>query len=147
MELVTASAVISFARKLEEDSARFYEEIATTFNRDPDIFLGIAKENKRNINQVERAYYGVISDALEGCFSFTVDTSNYETAPVLGTTDSFLGAIIQALEVEKTIGNFYTEAAEQSKAFLAEIPRVFKLLVKNREKRRAKLGSYLVDEA
>jgi rubrerythrin len=147
VELVTASAVMSFARKLEEDSARFYEEIVATFNRDPEVFMSFVKENRRNIAQAERAYYGVISDALEGCFSFRVDTSNYEIVPVLGKTDSFLNAIKQALEIEKTIRNFYTDAATQSKPFLADVPRVFQLLVKIREQRRAKLESYLVGEA
>lgn len=147
MELVTASAVMSFARKLEEDSAHFYEEIAATFNRDPEVFLSFVKENRRNITQAERAYYGVISDALEGCFSFVIDTGKYEIAPVPGKTDSFLNAMKQALEIEKTIRNFYTDAAEQSKAFLADIPRVFKLLAKIREQRRANLESYLVEKA
>ena len=147
MELVTASAVMSFARKLEEDSAHFYEEIAATFNRDPEVFMSFAKENRRNIKQAERAYYGVISDALEGCFSFVIDTGKYEIAPVPGKTNSFLDAIKQALEIEKTIGNFYTDAAEQSKAFLADVARVFRLLAKIREQRQAKLESYLVGEA
>jgi len=78
MELNTASETVSFARALETESAKFYENLAQKYAQGKEIFLSFAKENNKNIVQTERAYFGVISDALEGCFSFKgIDTDNY----------------------------------------------------------------------
>jgi len=54
MEINTASALISFVRKLEEESAGFYEELSQRCVRDKDTFLAFTKENGKNIVQVER---------------------------------------------------------------------------------------------
>ena len=69
MSLNTASAAIGFARKLEEESARFYEEMSGRYAKAGDVFSSFTKENRKYVVQIERAYYGVISDALEGCFA------------------------------------------------------------------------------
>ena len=74
MEINTSSATISFARKLEEDSTKFYEDLSQRYPKNEDVFLTFAKENRKYIVQIERAYYGVITDALEGCFAFNINT-------------------------------------------------------------------------
>src|SRR4030042_2631152 len=79
MRLNTASQVISLARKLEEDGARFYEILAQRDGVNREMLLSFAKENKKNIAQVEMAYYGVITDAIEGCFAFDMDPDEYTT--------------------------------------------------------------------
>ena len=66
MTLNTTSQVISLARKLEEDSAGFYHDLAQRHDKHGETFLAFAKENRKNVVQIERAYYGVITDALEG---------------------------------------------------------------------------------
>ena len=70
MKLHTASEVISFVRKLESDSAKFYDTLSQKYVQGSDVFLSFAKENGKNIVQIERSYYGVITDAIEGCFAF-----------------------------------------------------------------------------
>ena len=70
MESPTASAVIDFAVKLEEDSAGYYRRLAEKYDENSEIFMLFSKENGKNKTAVQRAYYGVISDALEGCFAF-----------------------------------------------------------------------------
>ena len=77
MILHTASEGITFARKLENDSAEFYENIAKQNTRDADALATFAQENKKYITQIERAYYGVITDAIEGCFAFNIDPDDY----------------------------------------------------------------------
>ena len=72
MRLHTASEVISLARRLENESADFYEGLCRDAD-DEGLWRGFALENRRNIAQVERAYYGVISDAIEGGFAFDMD--------------------------------------------------------------------------
>ena len=73
----TCSEAISLARELEKGSAEFYKSLAerTTDNR--ALFLSFAEENEKYVKQIERAYYGVISDALEGCFAFSLNPEDY----------------------------------------------------------------------
>ncbi len=139
MLLNTSSATISFARKLEEDSARFYEGMAKSYTQEAVFFQLLATENKRNITQVERAYYGVISDALEGCFAFNMDTEKFEfPASFPGNTD-YAEALGMAIRMEEKIIDFYTQAAEQSKSLMADVPRAFSAVARKRGNRIASL--------
>ena len=143
MEINTASAVISFARKLEEESARFYEELSRKYTKDKDIFLSFAKENGKNIVQVERVYYEVITDALEGCFSFKINPDNYAFKTEVADLVSYSKALERSIEVEEKIIEFYSDAAEQSKSLLADVPRIFAMVAKKRGERIPKLGLLL----
>ena len=143
MELNTASAIISLAKKLEEDSAKFYEELAQRYTRDRETWLSFVKENGRNIVQVERTYYGVITDALEGCFSFRINPDEYAFKTELAENASYSDALDKAFEMEEKIIKFYSDAAEQSKSLLADIPRAFRMVVNKRNTRKPKLRSLL----
>jgi len=132
MKLNTASEVISFTKKLEEQSATFYKELSQRYVINEDIFLSFVKENKKNIIQVERAYYGVISDALEGCFAFNVDTDEYPLTTELSEKADYSEALERAIDIVK----FYLDAAEQSKSLMADVPRAFKIIAKKRENNR-----------
>jgi len=146
MKLNTASAVISFCRQLEEDGAQFYEDLAQKYTLDGEALLSFAKENRKNIVDIERAYYGVISDALEGCFSFDInaDSLNFETKLAEGI--SYSEVLKRAIEMEDRIIGFYLSAAEQSKALMADVPRAFQRVVKTRNNRKAKLQSLMTGE-
>ncbi|MBW2003460.1 MAG: hypothetical protein JRI72_02450 [Deltaproteobacteria bacterium] len=146
MKLNTASEVISFTKKLEEDSAKFYEELSQRYVKDKDVFLSFAKENKKNIIQVERAYYGVISDALEGCFAFTIDPVEYSLKTEFGEKASYSETLGKAINIEKIIIKFYSDAAEQSKSYMADVPRAFKMVAKKRGNRQLTLKSLIGKE-
>ena len=146
MKLNTASEVISFTKKLEEDSAKFYKELSQRYVKDEDIFLSFVKENKKNIIQIERAYYGVISDALEGCFAFTIDPAKYSLKTELGEKASYSEALERAMDIEENIVKFYLDAAEQSKSYMADVPRAFKMVAKKRGNRQLTLKSLLGKE-
>jgi rubrerythrin len=135
MKLYTASAVVGYARQLEEEGALFYTEVADTHESQRERFLALAKENRRNATQVQTVYYGVISDALEGGFSFNLDTSNYEPRPGLPDTAGPAATAGRALDMEERTIRFYRDAAEQSRSLLADIPRLFTILVKKRQSR------------
>ena len=143
MQLNTCSAAISFAKKLEEDSAKFYEELAQRHTKDADALLPFAGENKKNIVQIERAYYGVISDALEGCFAFNINTDDYEPKTDLAEGASYSDALEKAVEMEEKIIKFYSDAAEQSKSLMADVPRAFTIVAKKRSNRSSMLKSLL----
>src|SRR5208337_3496700 len=132
MSISTCSGAISFSRELETKSAGFYEELARRFEKDADLFLAFAKENKKFIIQVERAYYGVITDALEGCFAFDLNTERFEIEALLPDRIDYADAMKQALQIEEKIVDYYRVAAEQSKHLMADVPRSFTLVVKKR---------------
>ena len=147
MELNTASATISFTKKLEEDSAKFYEDLSQRYAKDKDVLLSFAKENGKNIVQVERAYYGVITDAIEGCFAFKINPDEYTFKTELAEGASYSDALEKAVEMEEKIIKFYTDAAEQSKSLMADVPRAFMIVAKKRENRGAMLKSLLGKES
>jgi len=141
MKLQTASSVISFTKRLEEQSARFYEGLSKRYAEGEDIFLSFAQENKKNVVQIERAYYGVITDAIEGCFAFDMESDAYAVETTLAESVSYADARHKAIEIEEKIGEFYSDAAEQSKSLMADVPRVFVLIARKRGDRVAKLRS------
>jgi hypothetical protein len=143
MILHTASEGITFAKKLENDSAVFYETLTAQNTKDADVFLSYARENKKNIVQVERAYYGVITDAIEGCFAFNIDPEEYDLKTAVKDGTEYAGILGQAKEVEKKIIKFYTDAAEQSKSLMADVPRTFMIIARKRGSRLEKLESLL----
>jgi hypothetical protein len=75
--LNTCSSVISFVRGLEDAAAKFYEDLSRRYPEDEETFLSFTRDNRKYIREIERAYYGVISDAIEGGFAFQLDTDEY----------------------------------------------------------------------
>jgi rubrerythrin len=143
MIIHTASEGISLSRQLENDSADFYEKLAQLYNKNAETFLSFAKENKKNTVQVDRAYYGVITDAIEGGYALDLETDNYIIDTTVSEGTDYADVLKHAVEMEETIVNFYTDAAEQSRALLADVPRAFTLIARKRKSRIEKLGSLL----
>ena len=141
MKLQTASSVISLAKELEGKAAEFYENLAQRYTDGKDAFHSFAKENKKNVVQIERAYYGVITDAIEGCFAFDLESDDYPIETALVDNADYSEALGRAVKIEETMVKFYTTAAEQSKSLMADVPRAFMLIVRKRNERLAKLKS------
>jgi len=146
MTISTCSGAISLSRELENGSAKFYEELSKKFEKDKDLFLGFAKENAKYITQIERAYYGVITDAIEGCFAFDLNPEDYQMKTAPSKDATYSNALKEALAIEEKILKFYRVAAEQSKHLMADIPRNFTLVAKKRNERIPKLKA-LLDQA
>ncbi len=146
MELNTASEVISLARKFEEDGVRYYENLAQRYVKDGETWLAFARENKSNVQQIERAYYGVITDAIEGCFCFAINPEEYTLDTKLTENTSYPEVLGKAARMEEKIMKFYSDAVEQSKSLLPDVPRVFSRVAKKRGDRIAKLGTLLSDQ-
>ena len=141
MKLHTASEVISFTKKLENEAVKFYENLSQRYAKDVDVLLSFAKENGKNIVQIERAYYGGITDAIEGCFAFNINPDDYVFKTELAEGASYSDALDRAVEMEEKIVKFYSDAAEQSKSLMADVPRAFIMVAKKRGNRVAKLRS------
>lgn len=143
MLIHTASEGITLSRKLENDSAKFYEALAQQFPKDAETFQSFARENKKNIAQIERTYYGVITDAIEGCFAFNMDPDSYTFPTTIPEGASYAGVLNLALQIEEKIVKFYAEAAKQSECLLADVPRAFIFVVRKRGARITLIKSLL----
>jgi hypothetical protein len=139
MRLHTASEVISLTKKFEGESAKLYRDLARGYPKNRDVFTLFAKENDGNIVQIERTYYGVISDAIEGGFAFDMESDDYTFEGTLMQNASYPDALHKIISIEEKIIKFYSDAAGQSDALMADIPRAFRQVVKKREARLMKL--------
>ena len=147
MLLNTCSSVISFAKELENAAAKFYQDLSQKYTQGAETFLSFAKENQKNIIAIERTYYGVISDAIEGGFAFNINTDEYKIKTELDEKASYSDALNRALEIEEKIIKFYSNAAEQSMSLMADIPRAFTKVARQRSSRRPQLKLLLDREA
>jgi rubrerythrin len=143
MIINTCSEAMSFVKELENESAKFYRELSQRFTGNKDQFLSFAKENEEYVTQIERAYYGVITDAFEGCFAFHLNPEDYAFKTELPEKASQSEALTQALEIEEKMIKVYSDAAEQSKSLMADIPRAFKWVAKKRGNRLSTLKMLL----
>jgi len=144
MELNTAAAVIKFAQEVEEKSAQFYDACARRYTEGEEEFLSFVGENKKNVSFVKRAYYGVISDALEACFSFKgLRVDDYLFEAELGERATLSEILKMSMEMEDKIQRFYQRAGELSESLLADVPRALKKVAEKRNERKQKLKSLL----
>jgi len=141
MRLNTCSEGISYARELEQASAALYEEAAAQYPEVADTLRGYAAANKKNVSNVERAYYGVITDAIEGCFAFDLDPDEYSIDATLPEGTALPEFYSRVIAMEEIIDRFYIDAAEQSKGLMADVPRAFNLVAKKRGHRVEELKS------
>ena len=141
MKLHTASETISFVKELEEKSAKFYEELSQRYSKDKDVLLSFSKENKKYVAQIQRTYYSVITDAIEGSYAFDLEADEYILDTELSENASYSDALDKAVEIEEKMVEFYTVAAEQSMSLMADVPRNFKIVAKKRKNRIPTLRS------
>ena len=109
MEMCTTSETISFAKALEEKAGEFYETLSTRFEQARDL-AAFKEENRKFGIQIQRAYQSVITDAIEGCFAFKLESDNYAIDTDLPEGIGLEEAAQKALAVEETIIDFYTTA-------------------------------------
>jgi len=140
MQLCTTSETISFGRDLEERSAKFFQDLIQKYPEGAAL-AAYPEENRKFIIQIQRAYQSVITDAIEGCYAFQLDSDEYQINTALPEKGSFKDAVIQALAIEEKILNFYHTAAEQSMSLMADVPRTFKIVAKKKAGRIETLKS------
>lgn len=139
MTLNTCSEGISFGRELEEASAAFYKELAGRFPAHAETFEGYATVNNKNVSNVQRTYFGVITDGIEGCYAFNLEPEEYVIDVDLPEGIAEGDALAKALAVEETMVRFYTDAGEQGKGLTADVARAFSLIARKRGERIAEL--------
>ena len=134
MELNTASAVVRFAKQLEDESRQVYERVAERYPQWESTLAPFVPENKRNVGSIDRAYIGVVSDALDTQFAFEgINTDDYKIGTKLPDSPDDVIAVLAANE--ETIIAFYHAAADSSRDLLADVPRAFDRIASKRSHR------------
>ena len=134
MNLNTASAAVRFAKRLEDDSRSLYERVSAGYPEWQEALAPFIRENKRNVGSIDRAYIGVVSDALDTQFAFEgIDTDDYGLATEL--SDSPAETLERLAANEETIIGFYRAAADSSRDLLADVPRAFDRIASKRSRR------------
>lgn len=139
MELNTAASVIQCASRLEIASAEMYEKLGSLHKNLSEPFAAFARENIKNERRVKRAYYGVVSDALETGFCFKGLRANI-SIPEYESWTTALDCLNSVLTLETEITHFYEEAAHLSMALLPDVPRELK---KSASMRHLRIGQLL----
>lgn len=132
MALNTCSEGISFAREMEEASAAFYEQMAKLFPEHAEKFSGYATANNKNVSNVQRTYFGVITDGIEGCYAFNLEPEEYVIDVALPDGVAKADALAKAVAAEETIARFYADAGEQGKGLTADVARAFTMIARKR---------------
>ena len=134
MECNTAASVITYVSKIELDSATLYEQWGQLHEKLRDSFEAFAKVNRKNEQRVKRAYYSVVSDALETGFCFK-DLWADIVIPEFSKGASVSEVLALAVALERDIQNFYVKAANSSRALLADVPRQMDKVSQERSRR------------
>jgi len=136
----TASAIINFIEKLEDDSSKFYKKLAERYSENKELFLSFAEEDRKSKALVIRTYRETITDALEACFSFKgLNLNDYKIEPTLADDASYSDALKIAIQLEEKASKFYLDLAERSRSLLATLPGAFRKVAEIRSKRKQKL--------
>ena len=100
--------------------------------------MASCKNWQRQLDLAENSPKG---DAIEGCFAFNINSDDYAFKTELAEDASYSDALDKAIELEEKMGEFHTDAAEQSKSLMADAPSAFMMVAKKRGNRVAKLRS------
>lgn len=137
---VTAAAIIHFAQTLEDQSAKFYEELAALLPAYKDKLLSYGHESRKNKTLVVRTYQETITDALEACYSFEgLRLQDYAVGELSTEGGSPAEALTSAIALEDTSIRFYSEVAGRCASLLGTIPHAFRRVAAARKKRLAEL--------
>jgi len=143
VELITASAIVSFFSKVEEDCAKLYEKLAERFAEAKESFLSFARESEKNKKAIESAYYGVISDKYEACFIEPLNTDNYAIKLEIPEGASYAEALQTLLQTEESLQKFCADAAKSIGSLVPDVSWTFNRISKRRAERVAKLKAML----
>jgi hypothetical protein len=136
MRLQTASETLSYMEQLQNQASAFYKTIIEKYGEDEEVYKTFIKENKRFTSDIMFSYRSVISDALEGCYAFDLESDDFVLDAELGSSSSYKDAIAKALAMEEKMIALYETGAEQSADLLADVPRAMLRVVKKINKTR-----------
>lgn len=143
MQLRTTSETLSFIKDKEHQLIEMYILIKNRFPEfDTTGLLSTSiKEIKGYIQELDRSYYSVITDALEGCFGFDLTAETYSTDADISKDHNCKECLQKVINAEKTLLALYKDAADQSASLLADVPRAMRIIYRKRTSRLEKINA------
>ena len=86
------------------------------------------------------------TDTVEDLASTSIRSSTFE-ADLTKDASDYPEAMERAIEMKREDGQSLSDAAEQSKSLMADVPRAFKMVAKKRDARKSKLKLLLDKKA
>ncbi len=136
MRMQTASETLTYMETLQKQATAFYEAILEKYGKNEEVLKTFIKENKRFNSDIMFSYRSVISDALEGCYAFNLESDDFVLDTQLSDGLSYKDAIAKAIGVEERLIAFYETGAAQSADLMADVPRAMLRVVKKLKNKR-----------
>ena len=143
--LNTASGLIEYYTKYEDRIKSFYETLAEDERcaANKELFKSMAEENENHKKEVLRAYYEVITDAIEACYIRPLDETKYEVDTEITPEMTYADILRKAVDIEEKSGGFCAEAYRCTSGLLADISVAFRRVSRRKAKRAEKLKELL----
>lgn len=143
--LNTASGLIEYYTKYEDRIKSFYETLAEDERcaANKELFRSMAEESENHKKEVLRAYYEVITDAIEACYIRPLDETKYEVDTEITPEMTYADILRKAVDIEEKSGGFCAEAYRCTSGLLADISVAFRRVSRWKAKRAEKLKELL----
>jgi hypothetical protein len=134
LELKTFSGVLKFTLQLEDQTAQFYQDAASSdkFSHGKQIFLTLAENSKKRKQVLEKtARESVDHSLLEPISGLFQD--HYAGSSVLSEAMSYANVLTSAKNLEERVRKFYIDAGERI-GFIPTVSRLYKRYAQERSK-------------
>jgi len=134
LELKTFSAVLKFTLELEDHTAQFYQNAASTdrYSQAKQIFLTFLENSKKRKKTLEKTARESVDHSLLEPISGLFE-EQYAGIPVLSEIMSYADVLIAAKQLEETTQKFYIDAGEKI-GFISTVSRLYRRYSQERAK-------------
>jgi hypothetical protein len=139
LELRTFSAVLKFTLQLEDHTAQFYQDTASSdkYSQTKQIFLTFSENSKKRKQTLEKTARESVDHSLLEPISGLFE-EHYAGSAVLSESMSYADVLVAAKQLEDIAQKFYGDAGEKI-GFLATVSRLYKRYAQERSKALATL--------
>ena len=139
MELRTFSAVLKFTLQLEDHTAQFYQDAASSdkYSQAKQIFLTFSENSKKRKQILENTARESVDHSLLEPISGLLE-EQYAASPVLSESMSYADVLVAARQLEVIMQKLYADAGERI-SFIPTVSRLYKRYAQERSKALATL--------
>jgi hypothetical protein len=139
VELKTFSAVLKFTLQLEDHTAQFYQEAASSdkYPQAKQTFLTFSENSKKRKQTLEKTARESVDHSLLEPISGLLE-EDYAESPMLPESMSYADVLVAAKQLEQIMQKFYGDAGEKV-GFIATMSRLYKRYALERSKALAAL--------
>jgi hypothetical protein len=139
LELRTFSAVLKFTLQLEDHTAQFYQEAASSdkYPQAKQTFLTFSENSKKRKRILEKAARESVDHSLLEPISGLLE-EQHAGSPVFSESMSYGDVLVAAKQLEEIMQKLYVDAGERT-SFIPTVSRLYKRYAQERLKALATL--------